>query len=50
VPSTLGDVHKNEGPSRRREPSTAGCGAEPQDFVAGFTPGWSLKNCLFSSM
>src|SRR5438105_5367563 len=24
--------------------------ATNQDFVAGFTPGWSLKNCLFSSI
>jgi len=30
--------------------STDRTGAEPQDFVAGVTPGLSLKNVLFSSM
>ena len=50
LPSVLGEVHKNEGPSRSRGPDDARRFGARQDFVAGFTPGWSLKNCLLSSM
>jgi hypothetical protein len=50
LPSVLGGVHKNEGPSRWRGPDDARRFGVRQDFVAGFTPGWSLKNCLLSSM
>ena len=51
LPCRLGGVHRNEGPPIRGGPfeETGDAGAA-QDFVAGLTPGLSLKNCLFSSM
>jgi hypothetical protein len=51
-PARLGGLHgaqgkKQEGP---RGALSVADGGGAQDFVAGCTPGLSLKNCLLSSM
>ena len=54
LPGPEGAVHERVGKKRgpRVGPSSKTARRErtTQDFVAGCTPGLSLKNCLFSSM